>query len=306
MKSCIVFMGSPEFALPTLNALFKHFHLVGVITQPDRPAGRGRKIQPSATKLLAEQLDLPIIQPRRVKETDTLESIRKWDPDLIVVAAYGQILPPSLLKIPPYGCVNVHASLLPRWRGAAPIQAAILHGDQETGVTIMQMDAGMDTGAIISQVTTPILADDTAATLSERLAKLGANALLEALPGYLSGDQKPKTQDESQVTMAPLLSKSDGELDFTRTAIELERQVRAFNPWPSAFIIWKNQPLKVFKASPKAVDTNFKPGTHTFDQGYPAVQTKAGLLILEEVQPAGRKRLPGDIFLRGAKDWESE
>ena len=306
MKSCIVFMGSPEFALPTLNALFKHFHLVGVITQPDRPAGRGRKIQPSAIKLLAEQLDLPIIQPRRVKETDTLESIRKWDPDLIVVAAYGQILPPILLKIPPYGCVNVHASLLPRWRGAAPIQAAILHGDQETGVTIMQMDAGMDTGAIISQVTTPILADDTAATLSERLAKLGANALLEALPGYLSGDQKPKTQDESQVTMAPLLSKSDGELDFTRTAIELERQVRAFNPWPSAFIIWKNQPLKVFKASPKAVDTNFNPGTHTSYQGYPAVQTKAGLLILEEVQPAGRKRLPGDIFLRGAKDWESE
>jgi methionyl-tRNA formyltransferase len=306
MKTRIVFMGSPEFAVPTLQALEENYYVVGVITQPDRPSGRGRKIQAPAIKILAEQLDLPIIQPERVKGTETLERIRNWEPDLIVVAAYGQILPPTLLELPPHGCVNVHASLLPRWRGAAPIQAAIQHGDQETGVTIMQMDAGMDTGPIIDQVSMPILAVDTAATLSERLAKLGAKALRGALPGYLSGELKPKIQDEALATMAPILSKSDGELDFSRSAHELERQVRAFNPWPSAFMIWKNQPLKVFKASPQATDTNFRPGTHTSTQGYPAVQTKAGMLILEEVQPAGKKRLPGNIFLRGAKDWESE
>ena len=306
MNTRIVFMGSPKFALPTLNALVENYSVVGVITQPDRPAGRGRAMHSPEIKLLANQLALPVIQPRRVRESDVIAHIQEWAPDLIVVAAYGQILPTTLLDLPTFGCVNIHASLLPRWRGAAPIQAAILHGDQETGITLIMMDAGMDTGPIIDQVSTPILADDTADTLSERLSKLGAAALIETLPGYLSGALKPKIQGESQVTMAPLLSKSDGKLDFSRTALELERQVRAFNPWPNAFLIWKNQPLKIFKATPQETDAKFMPGTHTTIRDFPAVQTSDGLLILEEVQPAGKKRLPGDIFLRGAKDWETE
>jgi len=306
MKTRIVFMGSPEFAVPTLQALEENYSVVGVVTQPDRPAGRGRVFRSPEIKLLADQLALPVIQPRRVKEHNIITHIQNWEPDLIVVAAYGQILPSVLLDTPFYGCVNVHASLLPRWRGAAPIQAAILHGDSQTGITIMKMDVGMDTGPIINQFSTPILIDDTAATLSKRLAKLGAEVLLDTLPNYLSGALKPKTQDESLVTMAPLLSKSDGELDFTCSALELERKVRAFNPWPSAFMIWKKQPLKILKATSRLTDSYFKPGTQTIVQGFPAVQTSAGLLILEEVQPAGKKRLSGNIFLLGAKDWEIE
>ena len=187
MTPSTVFMGSPDLALPILQALAAHYPIVGVVTQPDRPAGRGQALTPPPVKVLAEKLALPVIQPRRLREPEAMERLRSWAPELIVVAAFGQILRPEVLDLPRYGCINVHASLLPRWRGAAPIQAAILHGDADTGVTIMKMDPGVDTGPLLSQRSLPISPQDTAASLSEKLSALGAELLLETLPAYLKG-----------------------------------------------------------------------------------------------------------------------
>lgn len=299
----IVFMGSPEFALPTLGALAKQYPVVGVVTQPDRPAGRGRSLRPPPVKLLAESLGLPVIQPERLRAPEAIAQLRAWAPDLIVVAAYGQILRPDVLELPAFGCLNVHASLLPRWRGAAPIQAAILNGDSETGVTIMRMDAGVDTGPILSQRATPILAEDTAGTLGERLAKLGAELLLDTLPDYLSGNLQPRPQDESHATFAPLLTRADGVLDFHKPVESLARQVRAFNPWPGAYFTWQGAPLKVLRAHTIPA-SDFQPGRLSIYEGLPAVEAQGGLLVLDEVQPAGRKALSGADFLRGARSWK--
>ncbi len=298
----IVFMGSPDFAVPTLRTLAAHYPVVGVVTQPDKAAGRGRKLTPPPVKVVAQELGLPLIQPRRLREEAAMAQLRAWQPDLIVVAAYGQILKPAVLDLPPFGCINVHASLLPRWRGASPIQHAILHGDAQTGITIMQMDPGMDTGPILRQRAIPITPDDTAATLSARLAALGADLLRETLPDYLAGRIQPQPQDDSQATYAPLLKKADGELDFTRPATYLARQVRAFHPWPGTFTTWKGQPFKVLAA--RAVDAPSPgPGVHTIHQDYPAIGTSHGLLVLITVQPAGKKPLDGRAFLRGARAW---
>ena len=202
-----VFMGSPEFALPSLQALTQTLPVVGVITQPDRPAGRGRVLTAPPVKLLAQSLGLPVIQPERMREPAAMEQLLAWAPDLIVVAAFGQILRPTVLDLPEYGCINVHASLLPRWRGAAPIQAAILVGDECTGVTIMRMDPGIDTGPILNQQSLPILPDDTTLSLSERLATLGAQLLMETLPAYLLGELQPQPQPDTGATYAPMLKK---------------------------------------------------------------------------------------------------
>jgi len=299
-------MGSPEFALPALKALASSYPVVGVVTQPDRPAGRSQRPTPPPVKVLALDLDLPVIQPRRLSEEAAMAQLRDWEPDLIVVAAFGQILKPEVLGLPTHGCLNVHASLLPRWRGAAPIQAAILHGDQVTGVTIMRMDAGIDTGPILSQQAVPIHPEDTAGTLGPKLAEVGAELLLATLPAYLQGALQPAPQ-QGEPTYAPVLKKQDGNLDLTKPAEFLARQVRAYNPWPGAFTWWNGQLLKIHRAhavQPENLAEHLaRPGRRTVLADQPAFVTGEGLLILDEVQPAGKKVMRGADFLRGARDW---
>lgn len=304
MNERIVFMGSPEFSIPSLRALVERYEVVGVVTQPDRPAGRGRAVTPPPIKQLAKELGLNLIQPRRMSDADAMEQLHIWNPDVIVVAAFGQILRSEVLDLPPHGCLNVHGSLLPRWRGAAPINAAILHGDKETGITIMRLDPGVDTGPLISQRSIEIYPTDTASTLSSRLAVIGAELLIDTIPGYMCGDIKPQPQDESLATYAPMLKKEDGLLDFDHPAEELARKVRAYNPWPSAFTLWQGQVLKVHKAHAEE-NTQAGPGETVVYGKLPAFGTTRGLLVLDEVQPAGRKVMSGEVFLRGARDWES-
>lgn len=300
----IVFMGSPDFALPTLEALHQHHDVVGVVTQPDRLAGRGRVLRPPAVKEAAQRLGLPLIQPKRLSLEADMQQLADWAPDVIVVAAFGQILKPTVLDLPPHGCINVHASLLPRWRGAAPIHAAILHGDAETGITIMQMDPGLDTGPILSQRAIPIQDDDTGGTLFDKLARLGGDLLIETLPGYMAGRLVPVPQDESQATVAPTLKKEQGELDFSQPAEALARKVRAFNPWPGAYTFLDGQPFKVHRTH--AVKGGGTPGARSIHQGLPAIATSEGLLVLDKVQPAGKQAMGGADFLHGARDWATD
>ncbi len=299
----VVFMGSPEFAVPVLEALVRHYPVVGVVTQPDRPAGRGNRLTPPPVKVRARELGLPVFQPERLSRPEALEQLQAWAPDLIVVAAYGQILKPAVLNLPRYGCLNVHASLLPRWRGAAPVAYAIWNGDTTTGVTIMLMDEGLDTGPILAQREEPIRPDDTAASLSRRLAHLGAQLLIEVLPDYLSGRLKPRPQDDAQATYAPRLRREDGLLDFTQPAERLARQVRAFHPWPGTFTFWKGRRLKVLQALAEPFPSP-GPGHPLVVGGFPAVGTGEGVLVFTQVQPEGRQAMDGAAFLRGAgRDW---
>lgn len=294
-------MGSPDFALAALKALYENYPVIGVVTQPDRVAGRGRALRPPPVKTLALELGIPAIQPVKLREPEALDQIRFWGPDVIVVAAFGQILRQEVLDLPAFGCLNVHASLLPRWRGAAPINAAILHGDEETGVTIMKMDPGLDTGPILSQRAVPITPDETAGSLFEKLSRLGAELLLDTLPGYLSGEITPRPQPEEGVTYAPMLKKEDGRLDFRQPAEELERKVRAFNPWPGTYFDWYGGTIKVHKAGIRPGKK--RAGDRLVVDGLPALGTSDGLLVLEAVQPAGKKPMPGRAFLAGARNW---
>jgi methionyl-tRNA formyltransferase len=303
MEIRLVFMGSPDFALPTLDALHRHFDVVGVVTQPDRRAGRGKHIQPPDVKVLAEQLGLPIIQPKSLKDPEAIAVLNRWEPDVIVVAAFGQLLREDVLSLPTFGCVNVHASLLPRWRGAAPIQSAILY-DDFTGVTIMKMDRGLDTGPILSQQEVTI--DDlTAGELSDCLAQVGANLLIETLPKYIVGDISPQPQEDEKATYAPKLKKEDGELDFSQPADFLARKVRAFNPWPGTFQFFDESRLKVYKAHAQHGEKIF-PGERYVVDGLPAWGTIQGFLVLDEVQVEGKSRVSGESFLHGAKKWINE
>lgn len=301
-KTRIIFMGSPDFALPSLTTLAENYTVAGVVTQPDRPAGRGRKLISPAVMVFANRRGLPSIQPRRLKEPQAMEQLMAWQPELIVVAAFGQILRQEVLDLPAHGCINVHASLLPRWRGAAPIHAAILHGDAETGVTIMRMDAGLDTGPILAQRAIPIAEEETASTLSAKLADLGAELLLHTLPSYLAGDIEPQPQDDSQATYAPMLKKAEGALDFSKPAQQLARQIRAFHPWPGSFVQIGNKPLKVLSAH-AIVGESPDPGTRAIIEGLPAIATADGWLLLDEVQPAGKKPMSGADYLRGVRGW---
>ena len=298
----IVFMGSPDFAVPVLDALARNYPLVGVVTQPDRPAGRGGKPHPPAVKKSAVRLNIPYIQPEKLRHPEAMNQFHAWRPDLIVVAAVGQILRQEVLDMAPYGCINVHGSLLPRWRGAAPIQASILASDTETGITIMKMDAGVDTGPILSQRAIAIAPKDTGGSLFKKLSLLGADLLLEALPRYLSGELIPAPQPGEGATYAPRLAREDGRLDFTRSALELERCVRAYDPWPGAWLEWKGAPLKILHARVSEVGST-GPGLRLTISGNPALGTGNGTLILEEVQPAGKKVMAGKAFLLGARDW---
>lgn len=303
MEIKIVFMGSPDFALPTLQILNERFNVVGVVTQPDRPAGRGRVEQAPEVKILTQELGLPLIQPNSLKEEAALKQLREWAPDVIVVAAFGQILRENVLTLPTYGCVNVHASLLPRWRGAAPVQAAILH-DDVTGVTIMKMDKGLDTGPILSQREIPITPEMTAGALFDQLAHIGADLLAETLPKYVHGEIQPRPQDDTLATYAPRLKREDGLIDFDQPAAFLEKMVRAYNPWPGAYQFWQDTRVKVYQAHAHT-GLDIPPGTPAIVRNQPAWGTKEGLLVLDELQLAGKQRVSGAEFLRGAKDWLS-
>src|SRR5215211_6426045 len=291
----IVFMGSPDFALPTLKALARGYDVVGVVTQPDRASGRVREHKAPPVKTLALELGIPVMQPEKLRLPEAMEQLRAWAPELIVVAAFGQILRKDVLDLPPYGCINVHASLLPRWRGAAPINAAILHGDEETGVTMMKMDVGLDTGPMLTQRSIRLTPEDTAGSVFEKLSALGADLLIETLPDYVSGKIKPIPQPEEGATYAPMIKKEEGLLDFSRPAEELERRVRAFNPWPGAFMDFEGTLLKVHRARVEAGDASV--GQRLIYRDQPAIGAGGGILILEEVQPAGKKTMSGKSFL---------
>ena len=305
MTNRILFMGSPEFAVPILDALVKIYPVVGVVTQPDRPAGRGMVLTPPPVKELALKYNLPIFQPDKINTDESYQTLQNYAADLIIVAAYGQILKQRILDLPQFGCINVHASLLPRWRGASPIQTAILNGDQQSGVTIMKMDAGMDTGDMIAKKALPISSTDTAVSLSESLSKLGAEFLLEVLPDYLAGNIQARPQPEQGVTYAHLIKKQEGELDIIHSTAEvLERKVRAFDPWPGTFLIVNQNRLKVLKASVISA-RDIQPGMRKNMNGLPAIATQSGWLVLDIVQPAGKKATTGAQYLCGARDWET-
>ena len=300
----LVFMGTPEFAVPVLDALTRTTHqIVGVYTRPDKPAGRGSKLHASPIKLLAQKNGLPIFQPTTLRAPETITHLRDLAPDLIVVAAYGLILPPDVLAIPPRGCVNAHASLLPRHRGAAPIPAALLAGDSETGVTLMQMDAGLDTGPLLAQRALPIADDDTTGTLTPKLADLAAALLVETLPRLLAGDIVPQPQDPARATTCRMIRKDEGLIDWIRPATEIARRVRAFNPWPSAFTFWNGAQLKILRAEPSSAKVDAEPGRVVELQNVIAVATGDGALILREVQLAGKRAMKIEEFVRGQRDF---
>jgi methionyl-tRNA formyltransferase len=298
----IIFMGTPEFAVSTLKALADAHQVVGVVTQPDRKAGRGRELRPSLVKEVALERNLPLFQPQTLRTPEAVAQLAAWEPDIIVVAAFGQILRQGVLDLPPYGCLNVHASLLPRWRGN-PLAAAILAGDEVTGVTIMKMDAGLDTGPILAQRKAPVHPDDTYATLEERLSQIGAELLIETLPAYLAGELVPQPQPEEGMTYAPQLRKEDGQIDWRKSAVELDRQVRAVTPWPGASTTLQGKRLKILQAVPLP---NWRgdapPGTIVTLADGCAVATGKGALRLEMVQLAGKRPMDIEAFLCGQRD----
>ncbi len=298
----IVFMGTPSFAVPVLRALADHHQVVGVVTQPDRRAGRGRRLTVSPVKEAALALGLPLFQPPTLRTAEAAQRLAAWQPAVIVVAAFGQILRPPLLSLPPHGCLNVHASLLPRWRGASPVAAAILAGETVTGVSLMLMDEGMDTGPILARRSCPIAPDDTTGALTGRLAEMGAQLLIETLPRWLAGGIRPRPQDDDRATYCRLLKKEDGRLDWTRPAAYLERQVRACDPWPGAFTTWQGRRLKVLRARARPeVPADGPPGRVLDLSPGLGVSTGQGVLELIEVQLAGKKPLPAGTFARGQK-----
>ncbi len=300
----LVFMGTPEFAVPLLDALTRtEHHIVGVYTRPDQPAGRGKQLQSSPIKQLALARGLPIFQPHTLRAPDTVAPLRALAPDLIIVAAYGLILPREVLAIPPRGCVNAHASLLPRHRGAAPIAAAILAGDAQTGVTLMQIDEGLDTGPILMQRAIPIADDDTTGTLTAKLAHLAAEVMLEALPRLLAGEIVPQAQDHARATMCKPIKKEEGLIDWTRPASEIARRVRAFNPWPSAFTFWNGTMLKILRAYASLQPMNAEAGRVLQLGKEIAVACGDGALILREVQLAGKRAMTIEEFARGQREF---
>jgi len=297
----IVFFGTPSFAIPTLEVLLRGpDKLVGVVTQPDREKGRGRKIVFSPIKELALQYGLNPLQPEKAKDEAFQKALKDLQADLCVVVAYGQILPKSVLNIPKYGAVNVHASLLPKYRGAAPIAWAILKGEKVTGVTTMVMDEGMDTGDILLQSEVPIGAEDTSQTLHDRLAVLGAGLLLENVKKLKGGNIRPVPQDHSKATYAPPLKKEDGHMDWKKEAGEIDRQVRAFNPWPGAFTTWEGRLLRIYKGAVRERVLTGKTGTVVW-VGSDFIEVEAGkdAYLIKEVQLEGRKRMSIREFLSG-------
>jgi methionyl-tRNA formyltransferase len=296
-----IFFGSPDFAVPCLEALHDISDIAVVISQPDRPAGRGLAMRPPAVKKRALELGLEVWQPKKVRTAEFAEKLRALEADVAVVVAYGRILPRAVLDAPRTGCVNVHASLLPRWRGAAPIQWSIVHGDEETGVTLMQVDEGMDSGAILATVSTPITAEDDAATLSDRLSKMGADLLREQLARYVAGDLTPQPQDEGAVTMAPLLKKEHGRIDWNKSAQAVHNQIRGMNPWPGAHTVLGERRIKVHRTIASTLDPeSAAPGqVIALDPEGILVACTEGTLEIQELQESGRKRVDARSFASG-------
>lgn len=297
----VVFMGTPDFAVPTLKALLDHHDVIGVVTQPDRPVGRKQEITPPPVKRLAVSAGLPVLQPERIRRPEAIAELRKWQPDVCVVTAFGQILPQEVLDLSPFGALNVHASLLPRWRGAAPIQAAIRYGDKKTGVTIMKMDAGLDTGPMLSQATIAILPDETGQSLHDKLAVLGAELLISTLPGYLSGSIQPQPQPGDGVTYAPPIRKEEGEINWAHDAESIELLVRAFAPWPGTYTFWKGRQVKII--SGRAGRGKAEPGCVVESEGRIGIGTVDGVFLPEQVQLEGKKAVSIDDFVRGHNDF---
>lgn len=297
-----LFLGTPDFAVASLDAVaaLSDLDLVHVISQPDRPAGRGKQLRPSPVKARAEALGLPVWTPEKLRGPEALERLRALDPELLVVVAYGEILRPAVLAMPRLGAINVHASLLPRHRGASPIAAALLAGDAETGVTIMQMDEGMDTGPMLTTGAIPIRPEHTLATLSDDLATLGATLLAETLPRYLVGEIVPQPQDHEAATYTRLIRKEDGRLDWTRPATDLANQVRAYDPWPGTFTEWNGQLLKVIAVQAEAEVSEARPGTVQREGNVIRVATGEGWLRLDTVQPPGKRPMAARDFANGA------
>ncbi|MCW2477055.1 methionyl-tRNA formyltransferase [Candidatus Symbiopectobacterium sp. NZEC151] len=301
----IIFAGTPDFAARHLDALLASPHqVVGVFTQPDRPAGRGNKLTPSPVKVLAEQHGVPVLQPKSLRPAENQQLVADLQADIMVVVAYGLILPQAVLDMPRLGCINVHGSLLPRWRGAAPIQRALWAGDTETGVTIMQMDAGLDTGAMLHKLSCPITPQDTSASLYDRLAELGPQGLLTTLASLAQGTAVAEKQDDSLATYAEKLSKEEAKLDWSLSAEQLERCIRAFNPWPVSYITIDDQPVKVWKASVLDVTHSAQPGTIvSADKQGIQVATAQGVLNLLQLQPAGKKPMSVQDLLNSRREW---
>ncbi len=296
----IVFMGTPEFAVPSLNALLSsNKDVAAVVTQPDKPSGRGKKLTAPPVKAAALNSGLKVLQPERIKDAVFVNTLKEINPDVIVVAAYGKILPKDIIRLPRYGCINVHASLLPKYRGAAPINRAIINGDKETGITIMQMDEGLDTGSILLQKGIEIAKEDTAGTLTDKLSKLGAELLIEGLNAIEKGEIKPTPQDNSMATYAPMLKKEDGQIDWTKGAEDIYNMVRGMDPWPGAFTYYNGELLKVWKTSHGNSRSGKLGEILSVNKEGIDVASKDGVISIIEIQPANKKRMAVSEFLRG-------
>lgn len=301
----IIFAGTPDFAAQHLAALLSSRHqVVAVFTQPDRPAGRGNKLTPSPVKTLALEHNIPVLQPKSLRPEENQQLVADLQADLMVVVAYGLILPKAVLEMPPLGCINVHGSLLPRWRGAAPIQRSLWAGDEETGVTIMQMDVGLDTGDMLYKLSCPIEASDTSATLYHKLAQLGPTGMLATIEQLADGTAQPEVQDEAAANYAEKLSKEEARLDWSLSAAQLERCIRAFNPWPVSYLVIDEQPVKVWQAQVLPHQASRKPGEIVqADKHGIQVATANGVLNITELQPAGKKAMKVQDILNSRREW---
>lgn len=303
MSPRILMMGTPDFAVPSLQALVREkYDVIGVVTQPDRPKGRKRILSPPPLKEEALKLGLTVYQPERLRDPEGIRQIRELAPDLIITAAYGQILPSEILDIPRFGCINVHASLLPRYRGGAPIHHALMAGEEETGVTIMYMVQQLDAGDMLAQRSIRIGADDDVATLHDKLSLLGAELLTELLPRLLKGKVTAVPQDQDQVTYAPNITRKDERIDWSRGAGDICDQIRGLRPWPVAFTTWQGEPLKIWKANKVDHRGQEEPGTILqADENGIVVVAGVGAVVLIELQPAGKKAMPVEQFVRGRR-----
>jgi len=302
----VVFLGTPDFAVPSLDAMVLAGHSVlGVFTQPDRPKGRGQQVAESPVKQAAVRLGLPVFQPERIRRPESIEQLRSFGADLMVVVGYGQIIPQSIIDLPRRGILNVHASLLPKYRGAAPIQWAIASGETKTGVTIMQIDAGLDTGAMLAKASTDIGPDETAPELSARLAALGAQLLIDTIGAIECGTAIREKQNDSEATLAPILKKEDGRVDWTRPAREINNRRRGFTPWPGAYTTFRGQPLALLRTE-ALEDTSLLPGVVRVDGKKLLVGTGDGALAVADVQPGGKKRMSAEAYINGYKPQNGE
>lgn len=297
----IIFMGTPDFAAAILQALIDGpDEVVALVTQPDRAKGRGKKLSPPPAKVLAEAADIPVLQPTKIKTEEFRNGLLTYRPDLIVVAAYGRILPKALLELAPMGCINVHGSLLPQYRGAAPIQWSVLNGDEETGVTIIQMNEGMDTGDILLKATIKTEPDETAGSLFDKLAVLGSATLLKAIKGLQDGTLIPVAQDHVLATVAPMLKKDDGLIDWHKDAKNIECLIRGLDPWPTAYCFLNSKRLRLFGPEVLHKDSDAQPGTVLqADKRGIFVACGNNTLVIKEIQPEGKKRMPVESFLCG-------